>query len=145
MTGSTHGNLFLMDIRPQSLFASSFNALNNLWTIWNRRLGHVNNDSLISLFKIGCLEASVGNKMLFSLAKSKCENCWLNKSHILCFPIHCSRATASFDMIHSNVLRIAPHLSRMGYKYYIIFIPPSLYMDIFLRSESSLLYLPNNV
>ena len=62
-TGSKHGRLFLLDIGHHSLFASSFNDFNKLWTVWHQRLGHVNNAHSISLFKIGCLDSTMDNKM----------------------------------------------------------------------------------
>ena len=48
-TGSKHARLFLLDMRPSSFFATSMSVLNKLWTIWHRRLGHLNNASLIQL------------------------------------------------------------------------------------------------
>ena len=63
----------------------------------------MNNAHLISLFKIGCLESTIDNKMMSSLYQSNCETCFLSKSHILPFSIHNSRALASFDIIHSDV------------------------------------------
>ena len=110
-TGSKHGRLFLLDIGHHSLFASSSN-FNKLWTVWHKRLGHVNNAHLLSLFKIGYLDSTIDNKMMSSFSQSKCETCCLSKSHILPFPVHNTRALASFDIIHSDVWGIAPTLSR---------------------------------
>ena len=60
--------------------------------------------------------------MISTIAKSKCKSWFLRKSHVLPFPIHYSRATAPFDVIHIDVWGIGPHLSRLGYKYYVTFI-----------------------
>ena len=90
-TGSKHGRLFLLDIGHHSLFSSSSPQLDKLWTVWHSRLGHVNNSYLLSLFKIGCLEPAIENKMMSSLLQTKCETCCLSKSHILPFPIHLVR------------------------------------------------------
>ena len=114
--------LFLLDKGYSSFFAFSIGVFNNVWTTWHRRLGHLNNASLISLFQRGCLENSTNANVISTFAKSKCESCCLSKSHVLPFPIHYSRATAPFDVIHSDVWGIAPHLSRLGYRYYVTFI-----------------------
>ena len=121
MTGkrSAHGRLFLLDMGQPSLFASSMRVLNKIWTIWHKRLGHLNNANFLSLFKLGSLEKSVTSAMFSSFAQSKCETCCLSKSHVLPFPTHHSHATAPFDIIHTNVWGIAPQLSRLGYKYYV--------------------------
>ena len=57
-----------------------------------------------------------------TFGNSKCESCCLSKSHVLHFPIHYSLAAASFDVINTDVWGIAPHLSRLGQKYYVSFI-----------------------
>ena len=64
--GSKHGKLFLLDIGQPSLFASSMRVLNNIWTIWHKRLSHLNNANLLSLFKLGSLEKSVASTMFSS-------------------------------------------------------------------------------
>ena len=120
--GSKHGRLFLLDIGHHSFFASSSNNFKNLWTVWHKRLSDVNNAYLISLFKLGCLDSTIDNKMMSSLSQSKCEACCLSKSHILPFSVYNSRALESFDIIHTDVWGIAPTLSRAGFKYYVTFI-----------------------
>ena len=75
-----------------------------------------------TLFKIGRLESTIDNRMISSLLQSKCEACFLSKSHILPFPILRSRALSSFGIIHIDVWGIAPTLSRIGFKYYVTFI-----------------------
>lgn len=98
------------------------NGFNNVWTIWLRHLGHLNNTTFIFLFKLGCLDKSVTSIMFSTFAKSKCESCCLSKRHVFPFPIHYSCAIAPFDVFHTNFLGITPHLSRLGYKYYVTFI-----------------------
>jgi transposase InsO family protein len=120
---SKHGRLFLQDMRPSSsFFATSMGVLDKLWTVWHRRRGHLNNSSLLSLFKLGCLEHSADDRLFSAFVKSKCEACCLSKSHVLPFPVHFSRTIEAFNVIHTDVWGIAPHLSRMGYKYYVTFI-----------------------
>ena len=109
-------------MRPSSFFATSKSVLNKLWTIWHRCLGHLNNASLIQLFKLGCSEHSVDDKLISTFVKSKCESCCFSKSHMLPFPVHYSCATEAFDVNQTDVWGIAPHLSRMGYKYVVTFI-----------------------
>ena len=64
--GIKHGHLVLLDIGHHSFFAAASNNFNKLWTFWYQRLVYVNNAHLISLFKIGCLESTIDNKMMSS-------------------------------------------------------------------------------
>ena len=77
----------------------------------------MNNAHLLFLFKIGCLNSRIDNKMMSPLSQSKCETCCSSKSHILPFSVHNSRALASFDIIHFDVWGIALTLSRTGFNY----------------------------
>ena len=114
--GSKHGRLFLLDMGQQSFLTSSSSLLNNMWTTWHKRLGHLNNTNLSSLFKLGYLNKSMSSSMVSHFSKSKCESCCLSKSHVLPFPIHYSRTADTFDVVHMDVWGIAPNLSRLGYK-----------------------------
>ena len=119
---SKHGGPFLLDMGQQSFLTSSSSLLNNMWTTWHKRLGHLNNANLLSLFKLGYLNKSMSSSMVSHFSKSNCESCCLNKSHVLPFPIHYSRSADTFDVVHTDVWGIAPTLSRLGYKYYVTFI-----------------------
>lgn len=101
--GNKHGLLFLVDMVSTSFFASSLDALNNMWTSWHRCHCHLNNSKLMSLFHHGCLESSSNNTTIFRFTKFKCETCCLSKSIVLPFPIHYLHAKAPFDVIHIDV------------------------------------------
>ena len=101
--GSKHCRLFLLDMRQSYFFGSSMNVFNNVWATRHRRLGHLDNASLIYLFKLVCLDNFVTSTMVSTFAKSKCESCCLSKSHVLPYPIHYPRATAPFDIIHTDL------------------------------------------
>lgn len=79
-----------MDTGIGSYFALSMNFLNKLWTSKHQRLGHLNNDRLALLFKLGYLETSVKNNMLSFVMKSQCESRCMSKIHVLPCPLHYS-------------------------------------------------------
>ena len=85
--------------------------------MWHRRVGHPNSDVLHTLFNSGLL----GNKTCSFLDLSfDCTSCKLGKSKVL--PHSASRASQCFDIIHSDVWRIAPIVSHAHYKYFVHFI-----------------------
>ena len=69
-TGSKCGQMFLLDVGLRSLFASS-RSLNNLWTIWHRRLGHLNNVVVWNLQWIKICLYFLKTSMCFMLLKQK--------------------------------------------------------------------------
>ena len=110
-----------LDIGSASLLATSSTASNKC-TLWQRRLRHLNKNRLSLLFQRGCLDSAINKTMISQFKNSQCDSCSLSRSHALPFPVHYSRAVASFDLIHTDVWGIAPTLSRMGFKYYVTFI-----------------------
>jgi len=51
-----------------------------------------------------------------------CESCAHSKSHKLPFPSSTTTYAESFDLVHSDVWGPSPVLSRLGYKYFLLFI-----------------------
>jgi len=95
------------------------NVIGSGHKMWHKCLGHPNSDVLRTLFKSGLL----GNKACSSLNLSfDCTSCKLDKSKVLPFPHHASRAPQCFDIIHSDVWGIAPVVSYTHYKYFVTFI-----------------------
>lgn len=100
-------------------------------------MGQLNKDWLSTWIQNGCLESSFNNNMISYFKNSHCNACSLSKSHVLPFPICYSRATESFEFIHTDAWGTAPTLSRLGYKYFHfhrwLFM---LHMDLFFVSQS---------
>lgn len=69
-TGSKCGQMFLLDVGLRFLFASS-RSLNNLCTIWHRRLGHLNNVVVWNLQWIRICFYFLKTSMCFMLLKQK--------------------------------------------------------------------------
>uniref|UniRef100_A0A2N9IH78 Integrase catalytic domain-containing protein n=1 Tax=Fagus sylvatica TaxID=28930 RepID=A0A2N9IH78_FAGSY len=137
--GPKHGRLFSLQIpAPRNLppFLSLLcNKSRVSPEVWHKRLGHPNSRILSYLLKSGLLN----NKEHFSSAVfSDCATCKLGKSKILPFPSEGSRATHSFEIIHSDVWGISPTISHAQYKYFVTFIDDySKYTWVyFLRHKS---------
>ena len=96
-------------------FITSFacNNVSDLSMVWHRRLGHPNTQILSHVLNSGLL----GNKDRYSLSL-ECAFCKLGKSKILPFPLHASRASHYFDLIHSDVWGPSPMSSQEKFKYY---------------------------
>jgi len=88
--------------------------------VWHRCLGHPNSYALQVLLKFGLL----GNKNLTSFNNDivDCASCKLGKSKMLHFPLHKTRTTKPFEVVHTDVWGIAPVISHEHYKYFVIFI-----------------------
>jgi transposase InsO family protein len=80
-------------------------------------LGHPNTQILSHVLNSGLL----GNKNSSSFSL-ECASCKLGKSKILPFPLHASRASHCFDLIHSDVWGPSPVSSHEKFKYYVTFI-----------------------
>ncbi|RVW90513.1 Retrovirus-related Pol polyprotein from transposon TNT 1-94 [Vitis vinifera] len=73
--------------------------------VWHRRLGHPNTQILSYVLNSDL----PGNKDRYSLSL-ECDSCKLGKSKTLPFPLHASRASHCFDLIHSDVWGPSPTL-----------------------------------
>lgn len=83
----------------------------------HRRLGHPNTPILSHIFNSGLL----GNKDSSSTSL-ECTYCKLCKSKTLPFPLHASRASHCFDLIHSDVWGPSLVGSHEKFRYYVTFI-----------------------
>lgn len=83
--------------------------------LWHKRLGHLNNVSLNSVFRSNPLLCNKSSPL------SSCEPCFLGKS--IKQPFLASQSTVSkpFDIIHSD-LWTSPVMSLSGIKYYVLFL-----------------------
>jgi transposase InsO family protein len=116
-------------------FITSFacNTVSDPSMVWHRRLGHPNTQILSHVLNSSLL----GNKDRSSLSL-ECASCKLGKSKILPFPLHASRASHCFDLIHSDVWGPSPVSSHEKFKYYVTFIDDHSRFTwvYFLRSKS---------
>ncbi|XP_068644816.1 uncharacterized protein [Aristolochia californica] len=128
--------VFLSTFIPCSLVLSfACNVVGSGTKIWHKRLGHPNSDVLRILFKSGLL----GNQDCTSLdTYFDYSSCKLGKNKVLPFPHHASHASHCFDLIHSDVWRIAPVVSHAQNKYFVTFIDDfSLFTWVcFLQAKS---------
>jgi len=87
--------------------------------VWHKRLGHPYSTVISYLLKSSLLN---NKEHSLSTMFSDCATCKLGKSKTLPFPSKISRATHSFEIIHSDVWGINPVISYAQYKYFITFI-----------------------
>nr|CAN62271.1 hypothetical protein VITISV_010713 [Vitis vinifera] len=99
----------------------------------HRRLGHPNTQILSHVLNSDL----PGNKDRSSLSL-ECDSCKFGKSKTLPFPLHASRASHCFDLIHSDVWEPSPVSSHEKFKYYVTFIDDHSRFTwvYFLRSKS---------
>ena len=101
--GPKVGHLFPLFFTCSSTFSSFFiqsftcNNIFDLSMVWHHHLGHSNTQILSYILNFGFL----GHRESSSLSL-KCDSCKLRKSKTLMFPLHASRASHSFDLIHSD-------------------------------------------
>ncbi|KAK2966046.1 hypothetical protein RJ640_001980 [Escallonia rubra] len=124
--GRRIGRLFALEFEKpgsySSFFApsdSDFSFSSKTWHIWHRRLGHPSPQKLEALFSSRLLTTK---PVSLSNVNKSCVDCSLSKSVRLPFPLHSDIKTKPFDLIHSDVWGPAPVTSRLGYKYFLLFI-----------------------
>jgi hypothetical protein len=135
--GPKVGRLFPLLLSPSPM--SNYVACNVVQCdnqVWHRRLGHPNSHVLRVLFKSGLL----GNKNSTSSNNDivDCASCKLGKSKTLPFPLHKTRTTKPFEIVHTDVWGIAPVISHEHYRYFVTFIDDFTRFTwvYFLRSKS---------
>jgi hypothetical protein len=116
-----------------SISTAAFSSSSSL-ALWHSRLGHASTSRVQLLASKGLL-GSVFNSPF------DCISCQLGKQPALSFNNSKSHATASFDLIHSNVWGPFPVASMSGSRYFVVFFDDfSRYTWVFLmKSRSELL------
>ena len=76
-------------------------------SIWHAHLGHLSGSRLGSLISSGCL-GHVKQEHF------DCVSCQLSKHHALLFANSNFVSSASFDLIHSDIWGLAPHVTMGG-------------------------------
>ncbi|XP_070668738.1 uncharacterized protein [Malus domestica] len=138
---------YFQDIQTQKIIGRGkrVGSLYNL-TIENTVVSGSNNHQVLS--------AKVDDRHQICDSEFKCEKCVMAKSHRAFFPVSDSKATLSFDLIHSDVWGLAKVTSngfrwyannKKGYKYY---HPPTqktyITMDVTFHEEVSYFVKPSS-
>ncbi|PHT71008.1 hypothetical protein T459_26112 [Capsicum annuum] len=124
-TGRRFGRIFLLESVHRhlhhcflSISAADVTRSNKLLTLWHNRMGHPHSSRLHHMLK-SCLPVAHHIHSNLLLAYTNCAG---SKSHKLPFPSSSSTYKDPFDLVHSDVWGLSPILSRMGYKYFVLFI-----------------------
>jgi len=111
-------------IPPLSTLSSSpvssigFVAVSNQALPWHKRLGHPCSKILhSSLFDFLSIHVPVNNDIC-----SQCPACISAKMHKISVPKHVSDSTFPLELIHSDVWGLAPIVSKLGQRFYVIFV-----------------------
>ncbi|CAL1373295.1 unnamed protein product [Linum trigynum] len=91
----------------------------SVWDLWHCRLGHPNSARLLTMFRQNLLpgkfEHSVGSQ-------SDCVSCIEAKASQNSFESSETVYAESFDLIHTDLWGPSPVTSRMGYRYFALFV-----------------------
>ncbi|KAK8923585.1 hypothetical protein KSP39_PZI019845 [Platanthera zijinensis] len=101
--GRLPNGLYLLDISSTALSTISTSA-------WHCLLGHA---------PLPILQKALPD---VSLPAFKCDSCIIGKQTRSSFPAHCTRSSAPFDLIHSDIWGPYKVTSISGYRYFITFI-----------------------
>ena len=98
----------------------STNSFNKM-SLFHRKFGHPNTQSLIHLLKL--VHPTLFSVNIFNQAtKHLCEACQTEKFYRLHFPITDIKSKSSLELVHIDLWGPSPICSRDGYKYYISFV-----------------------
>jgi transposase InsO family protein len=140
-TGRRIGRMFeLSSLRlPTTSISAAASSSSPSLALWHSRLGHASASRVQLLASKGLLGSVSSNSF-------DCISCQLGKQPALPFNNSESHATASFDLIHSDVWGPSPVASMSGSRYFVIFVDDfSRYTWVFLmKSRSELLDIYRN-
>lgn len=124
--GRKVGRLFLLQSTNSKLHQCFLSAskkdiefLDKMWNLWHLRLGHPHSSHLNFMLKSCIL---LDKRSLILPPKLPCESCARSKSNKLPFQLSNSTYSTPFDLICSDVWGPSPDISRLRYKYFILFI-----------------------
>jgi hypothetical protein len=140
-TGRRIGRMFELSFLclPTTSISAAASLSSPSLALWHSRLGHASASRIQVLVSKGLLGSVSSNSF-------DCISCQLGKQPALPFNNSDSHATASFDLIHSDVWGPSPVASMSGSRYFIIFVDDfSRYTWVFLmKSRSELLDIYHN-
>ncbi|CAN0871895.1 Retrovirus-related Pol polyprotein from transposon TNT 1-94 [Linum grandiflorum] len=131
-----HTGLFSYSV--QSLDSLDFNGKSSVWDLWHCRLGHLHNARLLTMFRRNMLPDSISSKFC---PPTSCISCIEAKMSQSSFSSSDTVYEAPFDLIHTDLWGPSPVTSRMGYKYFALFIDHATRFTwiYFLRRKSELI------
>ncbi|CAN1239948.1 Retrovirus-related Pol polyprotein from transposon TNT 1-94, partial [Linum grandiflorum] len=143
--GHKDGRTFYLDqlgatsIPGASTFSVQSGA-RQIWDLWHSRLGHPHSARLQLMFRNKLLPMSDSMKNIIPLDES-CVHCIGAKAHKIPFQSGFSSDMDIFDLVHSDLWGPSPVTSRLGYRYFALFIDhASRYTWIYpLRLKSELI------
>ena len=124
--GHKKGHLFQLNMKaqPSSLLylsvSPSLASANKTWDLWHRRLGHPHTIRLEHMSKSGLLLKKMNVKSISF--DHKCQSCALEIASKLSFSSSNTKVDEPFDLIYSDLWGPSPILSRLGYRYFVLFI-----------------------
>ncbi|CAN0870467.1 Retrovirus-related Pol polyprotein from transposon TNT 1-94 [Linum grandiflorum] len=109
-----------------------------LWYLWHNRLGHPHSSRLLDMFRNNSLPVT-NNMHKFSVPE--CLSCIAAKTIALPFHSSTTEIHDSFALIHTDVWGPSPVTSRLGYRYFVLFIDHKTRFTwvYFLRLKSELI------
>ncbi|CAN0839811.1 Retrovirus-related Pol polyprotein from transposon RE1 [Linum grandiflorum] len=112
---------------------------NNVWELWHSRLGHPHSARLEFMFKNNFLPDKLKLDSV-SASASKCMSCVGAKMSQLPFSSSKTEIGESFHLIHTDLWGPSPVISRLGYRYFVLFIDHATRFTwvYFLRLKSEL-------
>ncbi|CAN0913224.1 Retrovirus-related Pol polyprotein from transposon RE1 [Linum grandiflorum] len=122
----------------RSLDSLNFNGKSSVWDLWHCRLGHLHTARLLTMFRRNMFPDFIGSKFSPS---SPCVICIEAKASQSSFTPSESIYDALFDLIHTDLWGPSPMTSRMGYRYFALFIDHTTRFTwvYFLRKKSELI------
>ncbi|CAN0873749.1 Retrovirus-related Pol polyprotein from transposon TNT 1-94 [Linum grandiflorum] len=138
--GGAAAEVFHKEICHQDLSNCCFSVRlsdSQLWDLWHFRLGHPNSVRLRYMFQKQLLPASLQD---MNFTTPDCVPCVEAKLIALPFKSSSTVIPAAFDLVHTDLWGPAPVTSRMGYRYFALFIDHHTRFAwvYFLRAKSEL-------
>ncbi|CAN0886875.1 Retrovirus-related Pol polyprotein from transposon TNT 1-94 [Linum grandiflorum] len=108
------------------------------WNLWHCRLGHPHKARLLTMFRQNILPAKLSSQFV---PPSQCVSCIEAKTSQSSFSSSETVYEAPFDLVHTDLWGPSPVTSRMGFRYFALFIDHATrYTWIyFLRQKSELI------
>ncbi|CAN0877143.1 Retrovirus-related Pol polyprotein from transposon TNT 1-94 [Linum grandiflorum] len=121
---------------PSQNDCSSYSVALTDWELWHRRLGHPNSSRLLAMFKNKWLSSRVvsdpGHDCIHCIQAKISQNSFISSSTVYSEP---------FDLVHTDLWGPSPVTSRVGFRYFALFIDHATRYSwvYFLRQKSDLL------
>ncbi|CAN0862520.1 Retrovirus-related Pol polyprotein from transposon RE1 [Linum grandiflorum] len=129
-------SLVVRDSVSNSLFKqTSYSIQMSDWDLWHCRLGHPNNMRLLAMFRNKWLSGTIGSDQ-----HHDCVHCVQAKISQRSFTTSTTVYSEQFELVHTDLWGPSPVTSRMGFRYFALFIDHAtrFYWVYFLRQKLDL-------